>query len=83
VSTFPSEGQVAARGGVYPSEMGRLGSVLDTADSVAPRGMRLVSVHKSGYGHEFEVQAAASVLARGAQARDCGGIVRVPVDRDH
>jgi hypothetical protein len=51
----------------YPSGSGRLGSALDATDSVALRGMRLVrSVHKFGYGHKFEVQAAASVLARGA-----------------
>ena len=33
------------------------------------------SVHKFGYGHKFEGEAAVSVVAGGAQARDCGGIV--------
>ncbi len=49
---------------------------LYATDSVTLRGMRLVrSVHKFGYGHKFEVQAVASIGARGAQARDRSGIV--------
>jgi len=54
-----------------PPFLGRL----DEGRWVIVGGVVMGSVHKLGYGHKFEGSAATSVVARGSEAGDRGGVV--------